>query len=190
MWEWLVPVIIVVALVLVIGIYLWTQYRTLSQLNAAATESWANVTGQLQSRAALVPGAVDTIKHYAPHEAAIFDTAAQASTDALQASSPDAVVAADSQLSTVVRSLQQVAGAYPQLLSSAKYLDLQKALSDAELESQSARRGYNAAARELNARAGQFPGTLFANRIGAAKLQPLESAAATTGGHGAPRIQF
>ncbi len=190
MWEWLVPLIIVVALVLVIGVYFWTQYRTLSQLNAAASDSWSNVTGQLQSRAELVPGAIDAIKHYAPHESAVFDSATQARDQALQAQTPEAVVAADSQLSTVVRSLQQVAGGYPQLLSSAKYLDLQKALSDAELQSQSARRNYNAAARELNARAGQFPGKLFAGRVGAEKLQPLESAAATTGGHGAPRIQF
>lgn len=190
MWEWLVPVIIVVALVFAVGVYFWVQYRALAQLNAAASDSWSNVTSHLHARADLVPGTVAAIEHYAPHESQAFATAAQARTAALDATTPDAVVAADSQLSTVVRSLQQVAGGYPQLLSSAKYLELQKNLSDAELQSQSARRNYNAAARELNARAGQFPGKLFASRIGAEKLQPLESASATTGGHGAPRIQF
>ncbi len=29
MWEWLIPVIIVVALVLVVGIYLWATYNSL-----------------------------------------------------------------------------------------------------------------------------------------------------------------
>ena len=36
MWEWLIPVLIVVALVVIVGIYLWATYNSLVQLNVTS----------------------------------------------------------------------------------------------------------------------------------------------------------
>ncbi len=35
MWEWLIPVLIVVALAVIIGIYLWATYNSLVQAQRA-----------------------------------------------------------------------------------------------------------------------------------------------------------
>ncbi len=190
MWEWLIPVIIVMVLLLVLGTYLWVSRRNLVHLQGAASDSFTQVTEALQSRAKLLPGAVSAIEHYAANETGVFSAAQGAQQQAISVAAADGVAAADSALTEAVRGLEKVAAGYPQLLSSPKYLQLQTALSDAELQSQSARRLYNAAAREVNARASHFPGKLFAKGVVGDPLEIIETAVAGTSGHGAPRIQF
>ena len=46
-WEWIVPVVIVVALVVIFGIYLWATYNSLVQLNDRVEEAWCDITVQL-----------------------------------------------------------------------------------------------------------------------------------------------
>ena len=54
--EWLIPLIIVVVLVLVIGIYLWATYNSLVTLNVRVDEAWSDITVQLKRRADLIHG--------------------------------------------------------------------------------------------------------------------------------------
>ena len=38
--AWLIPVLIVVALVVIVGIYLWATYNSLVALNVRVDEAW------------------------------------------------------------------------------------------------------------------------------------------------------
>ena len=68
--EWLVPVLIVVGVILLIGIYLWATYNSLVQLNVRVDEAWSGITVQLKRRADLIPNLIETVKGYASHEKA------------------------------------------------------------------------------------------------------------------------
>ena len=66
--EWLIPVIIVVVIVAIIGIYLWATYNSLVTLNVRVDEAWSDITVQLKRRADLIPNLIETVKGYAAHE--------------------------------------------------------------------------------------------------------------------------
>ena len=59
--EWLIPLIIVVVLVLVIGIYLWATYNSLVTLNVRVDEAWSDITVQLKRRADLIPNLIEAV---------------------------------------------------------------------------------------------------------------------------------
>ena len=76
--EWLVPVLIVVGVILLIGIYLWATYNSLVQLNVRVDEAWSGITVQLKRRADLIPNLIETVKGYASHEKAVFENVTRA----------------------------------------------------------------------------------------------------------------
>ena len=39
MWEWLVPLIVIVAILVIAGIYLWATYNSLVSLNVRVDEA-------------------------------------------------------------------------------------------------------------------------------------------------------
>ena len=88
MWEWLIPVLIVVALIVIVGIYFWATYNSLVQLNVRVDEAWSDITVQLKRRADLIPGLIETVKGYAAHERAVFENVTQARAETLSASGP------------------------------------------------------------------------------------------------------
>ncbi|MET1017820.1 MAG: LemA family protein, partial [Leifsonia flava] len=53
--EWLIPVLIVVALAAIVGIYFWVTYNSLVSLNVRVDEAWSDITVQLKRRADLIP---------------------------------------------------------------------------------------------------------------------------------------
>ena len=86
MWEWLVPIIVIVAILVIAGIYLWATYNSLVSLNVRVDEAWSDITVQLKRRADLLPNLIETVKGYAAHEKAVFEnvTRLQASQNFLQ----------------------------------------------------------------------------------------------------------
>ena len=60
--AWLIPVLIVVALVVIVGIYLWATYNSLVALNVRVDEAWSDITVQLKRRADLLPNLIETVK--------------------------------------------------------------------------------------------------------------------------------
>ena len=76
--EWLIPVIIVVVIVAIIGIYLWATYNSLVTLNVRVDEAWSDITVQLKRRADLIPNLIETVKGYAAHERGVAAVSARA----------------------------------------------------------------------------------------------------------------
>ena len=130
--EWLIPVIIVVALVVIIGIYLWATYNSLVTLNVRVDEAWSDITVQLKRRADLIPNLIEAVKGYAAHEKAVFENVTQARAETLQAQGPAEAGAAENHMQQALKSIFAVAEAYPQLQASQNFLQLQAELVDTE----------------------------------------------------------
>ena len=189
MWEWLIPVLIVVALVAIVGIYLWATYNSLVQLNVRVDEAWSDITVRLKRRADLLPNLIETVKGYAAHEKAVFENVTRARAETLQAQGPADAGIAEGHMQQALKSLFAVAEAYPQLQASQNFLQVQQSIVDTEDKIQASRRFYNGGVRELNTKIKIFPNTLFVRGLGFTERDFFEvdepSAIAEP-----PRVQF
>ncbi|GGD42091.1 LemA family protein [Microbacterium faecale] len=187
--EWLVPVLIVVAVLVIAGIYLWATYNSLVSLGTRVDEAWSGIDVQLKRRADLIPNLIETVKGYAAHERAVFENVTRARAETLDASGPAQAGAAENHMQQALKSLFAVAEAYPQLQASQNYLQLQNELVDTEDKIQASRRFYNGGVRELNIKIKQFPNNLFAGGLGFTEREffEVEDAAAV---RQPPRVQF
>ncbi|TFC85154.1 LemA family protein [Cryobacterium sinapicolor] len=187
--EWLIPVLIVVALVVIIGIYLWATYNSLVTLKVRVDEAWSDITVQMKRRADLIPNLIETVKGYAAHERAVFENVTKARAESLNAQGPAESAAAENHMQTALRSIFAVAEAYPQLQASQNYLQLQGELVDTEDKIQASRRFYNGGVRELNTKIQVFPNNLIARNLGFTQrdfFEVSDSAAIAE----PPRVQF
>ncbi|MEI6405145.1 MAG: LemA family protein [Actinomycetes bacterium] len=153
--------IVVGALVLLV-LFVITQYNRLVRLNVRVDESFSQIEVQLQRRADLIPNLVETVKGYAAHESATFEKVVAARAAATSAKGVADVAAADGQLTQALRGLLAVSEAYPDLKASANFIALQEELSSTENKVGFARQYYNDNVRSLNEAIKTFPGNSFA----------------------------
>ena len=172
-----ITLIVIIAIVAVIGIFLWSTYNGLVTLNVRVDEAWSDITVQLKRRADLIPNLIETVKGYATHEKEVFDnvTKARAATVSPQVlQHPAQAAAAEDGFSAAMKSLFAVAEAYPQLQANQNFLSLQAELSDTEDKIMAARRFYNGGVRELNTKIQQFPNNVFAKNLGFSEREFFE----------------
>ena len=187
--EWLIPVLIVVGLVVIVGIYLWVTYNSLVTLKVRVDEAWSDITVQMKRRADLIPNLIETVKGYAAHEKTVFENVTKARAESLSAQGPAEMAAAENHMQQALRSIFAVAEAYPQLQASQNYLQLQAELVDTEDKIQASRRFYNGGVRELNTKIKVFPNNLIARNLGFTErdfFEVSDSAAIAE----PPRVQF
>jgi LemA protein len=102
--EWLIPVIIVVVIVAIIGIYLWATYNSLVTLNVRVDEAWSDITVQLKRRADLIPNLIETVRGYAAHEKGVFESVTQARAETLSAQGPAEASTAENHMQSALKS--------------------------------------------------------------------------------------
>jgi LemA protein len=185
----IVTIVVVVALLALLGLYLWSSYRSLIALKGRVDEGWADLRAEIRGRAELVPNIVDTVHKYATHEQGVFDAIERARTETVEAAEPAVASQAESHMQQALRGVFSTAESFPQLQASPAFLDLQSALVDREDKIQASRRFYNGGVREYNTRIQTFPNSLFAKRLGLTRrdfFEAGESAAIAQ----PPRVQF
>ena len=164
-----ISLIVIIAIVAILGIYLWSTYNGLVTLNVRVDEAWSDITIQLKRRADLIPNLIETVKGYATHESQVFEnvTRARAATVSPETMAHPALAAqAENNLKSAMMNLYAVAEAYPQLQANQNFLGLQAELTDTEDKIMAARRFYNGGVRELNTKIKQFPQVLFVRSLG------------------------
>ena len=179
---------IIFAVVFVVILFAVMIYNRLVRLRALVKEAFSGITVQLRRRADLIPNLVETVKGYATHEKATFEAITEARGAMTGASGVAATAAADAQMTGLIGRLFAVAEAYPELRASENFQQLQGELSAIEGELQSARRYYNATARDLNTRIQSFPDMLFARPMGFGEEPYYEDADPAI--QSAPKIDF
>lgn len=157
---------IVLGVIALLVLMFVTLYNRLVRLRALVREAFSGITVQLRRRADLIPNLVEAVKGYAAHERETFETISANRSAAIGGGSVAATAQADMAMTGMLGRLMAVAEAYPQLKADANFRQLQDQLSSIETELQSARRYYNATARDLNTTAVGFPGVLIAGPMG------------------------
>lgn len=165
----MVAVYLVIAVIVVAGLYVASKYNGLVRLNVEVDEAWSDITVQLKRRYDLIPNLVESVKGYAKHEKNVFEDVTKARANALNAKGVADTAKAENQLQQSLKSLFAVAENYPQLKASENFMQLQEELVDTEDKIQASRRFYNGTVRDFNTRIKVFPTNIFAKRLGVIK---------------------
>jgi LemA protein len=168
MRKWLVNVMVLAASVNLAG----CGYNKLQEQDEGVKAAWSEVVNQYQRRADLIPNLVATVKGYAAQEERVLVevTEARAQVGTIQVTpetlnDPAAFAkfqAAQSTLTSSLRSLIAVSENYPDLKSDANFRDLQVQLEGTENRITVARNRYIEAVKTYNVTVRSFPTNLTA----------------------------
>lgn len=168
---WLVPVLIVAALVGVVLFFTVGQYNGLVKLRNRFRNGFAQIDVQLKRRHDLIPNLVETAKTYMKHERETLEAVIQARNAAESARSglsPDnaggmgELMKAEGGLSSAMGRLFALSEAYPDLRSNENMKQLSEELTSTENKVAFARQGYNDAVMHYNNKREAFPSSVIA----------------------------
>lgn len=178
---------ILLALILIVGMWLVATYNKLVNLRNRVRNAWSQIDVQLQRRHDLIPSLVETVKGYAAHERGTFEEVTKARTAVMTANSPQAKADAENVLGATLKSLFAVAEAYPQLQADQNFRELQLELSDTEDKISYMRQSYNDTVMRYNTAIQQFPAVVVASMMGFHSEQSFD---AETGSETVPKFSF
>ena len=157
--------ILIVALILGVGIPISIS-NNIIRLSRLCDESWSGIDVVLKRRHDLIPNLIECVKGYMAHEQDVLTKVIALRDEAVQAHGSAGVVAAERALVPALSGLFVRAEAYPDLKSSANFLQLQEELMNTEDRIAAARRFYNNNVRSFNVAIESFPGSMLrGNRI-------------------------
>ena len=154
---WVILVVVVLLVMFVIS-----NYNALVQLRNNVKDQWAQIDVQLKRRFDLIPNLVETVKGYAKHEKETLEGVVKARNTYLAASTPEAQMEADGELTKAVSKLFALSEAYPDLKANENFVSLQNDLKDTEDKIASARQFYNDVVLKYNDQVEVFPGSIIA----------------------------
>jgi LemA protein len=178
---------IVVAIVVLLGLYVVGVYNGLVRRRNNIDGAWSQIDVQLQRRYDLIPNLVETVKGYAEHERGVFDEVTKARAGAINAQGVAQQAQAENMVTNALKSLFAVAEAYPDLKANQNFLALQEELSGTEGRIAYARQFYNDAVQGYNTKIQSFPGNVIA---GAFKFGAREYFEVVDAGRGPVSVQF
>lgn len=155
--------IVIIAIIVVIGIWLAGTYNALVNLRNMVKDQWAQIDVHLKRRADLIPNVVETVKGYASHEKETLDAVITARNKAVSASTVEEEIKANGELTNALGRLFAVAEAYPDLKANTNFVDLQNTLKDTEDKIAFARQFYNDAVLKYKNKLEMFPTNIVAS---------------------------
>ncbi len=172
---------VLVALLVVAGLYLIGIYNGLVGLRAGVQVAWANIDVLLKQRHDELPKLVETCRRYMQFEQETLERVMRARASVSEASAAGDVAgvgSAERQLRTGMSRLFAVAENYPQLKSDATFRQLQARITTLEESIADRRELYNEQVNLNNVRVQVFPDTLIARQFGFKAARLLEFSAA------------
>ncbi len=154
--------LVILAFVLLVGLWVWSGYNSLVRLKNYVEAAWAQIDVELKRRFDLIPNLVETVKGYAGHEKEVFQRVTEARSQISKAGDAAARIEAENQLSTSLSRLIAVSESYPELKANTNFMDLQKQLQETENRIEKARRQYNERIMQYHAGLRQFPRNILA----------------------------
>ena len=169
--------IILLGGLIVLGVAGIGSYNSLIGRRNRADQALSSIEVQLTQRYDLISKLVETVRQYMGHERSLLEDIVKLRSQAASASTPEARITADNELSRAMTQLNVTMENYPQLRSSENFVQLQRSLNEVEEQISAARRSYNAAAVEYNNAIEMFPSSVIANAM---SFQPKQLYAAET----------
>ena len=191
-----ISLIVIIAIVAILGIFLWSTYNGLVTLNVRVDEAWSDITVQLKRRADLIPNLVNTVKGAANFEqetltrlveARAKATSVNISADNLTPEKMAEFQQAQAGVSQGIGRLLAVVENYPDIKANQNFRDLQAQLEGTENRIKVSRNDFNAAVQQYNGTVRTFPNNLFAGMFG---FKTKEGFAADPGSDKAPEVKF
>ena len=156
-------IIILIAVVAIIVLFVINTYNTLVGLRNKVKDQWAQIDVQLKRRFDLIPNLVETVKGYAKHESDTLEAVVKARNTYLAASTPEAQMKADGELTQAITKLFALSEAYPELKANENFKQLQSELTSTEDKISYARQFYNDIVMKYNNKIEMFPSNIVAS---------------------------
>lgn len=175
--EWIIVLIIGVALLVGIAIWAIKAYNKLIDLRNRTEEGQSQISTQLQRRYDLIPNLVETVKGYAEHENKTFENVTIARNMAGQAArseDPADFARAEKAFGDAMVDVNVVAEAYPDLKANANFQQLQDELSGTENRVAASRQYFNDSVYEYNTQCETFPSNVIAGMFNFDKQEYFE----------------
>jgi LemA protein len=157
---------IIIGIIVLAALYLTFAYNSLVRMRNSVENAWRQIDVQLKRRHDLIPNLVEAVKGYMQFERDTLTQVIEARNRAVGASSQEARLQAENQLSAGLGRLFALMENYPQLKSDENVLQLQEQLITTENQIAFARQAYNDAVMELNNRIETFPTNIIADHFG------------------------
>lgn len=190
---------VLVALVVVLGLWVAGIYNTLVGLRNRFKNAFAQIDVQLKRRYDLIPNLVEVAKGYMKHESSTLEAVIKARNIALAASQTAAanpadanamkgLMSAEAGLGGALSRLMVVSEQYPDLKANTNMLQLTEELTSTENKVSFARQAYNDSVMTYNTTREVFPNVIFAGMFGflPAELFKIEDPTERN----APKVQF
>ncbi|MBU0660670.1 LemA family protein [Patescibacteria group bacterium] len=168
---------ILIALIVVVGVWLIALYNGLVKLNNRTKEGWSDIDVQLKRRHDLIPNLVASVKGYMKHEKELLENITKARSNAMSAQdagNTGELATAEAALGGMLSKLQIAVEAYPDLKANNNVAQLMDELSDTENKIQASRRFYNGMVRDFNTKIETFPNNVFAGMLNFKKYDFFE----------------
>ena len=143
-----------------------STYNGLVALRNRVKDQWAQIDVQLKRRFDLIPNLVETVKGYAKHESDTLEAVVKARNTYLAASTPEAQMKADGELTQAITKLFALSEAYPELKANENFKQLQSELTSTEDKISYARQFYNDVVMKYNNKVEVFPSNIVAGMVG------------------------
>ena len=153
---------IILIVVAVIVLYVISTYNGLVVLRNKVKDQWSQIEVQLKRRADLIPNLVETVKGYAAHEKDTLEAVVSARNKAVSATTPEAEMQANGELSQALGRLFALTEAYPDLKANTNFVDLQNQLKETEDKISYSRQFYNDTVLKYQNKKESFPSNIIA----------------------------
>ena len=190
---------VLVALIVVLGLWVTGIYNSLVALRNRFKNAFAQIDVQLKRRYDLIPNLVEVAKGYMKHESTTLEAVIKARNIALAASQSAAanpadanamkgLVTAETGLGGALSRLMVVAEQYPDLKANQNMMQLTEELTSTENKVSFARQAYNDSVMGYNTTRETFPNVIFAGMFGflPAELFKIDDPAERN----APKVSF
>ncbi|WP_217587222.1 LemA family protein [Lentibacillus saliphilus] len=157
----MLPMIVIIAVVVVLGLFLMTTYNSLVKYRNWVQEAWSQIDVQLKRRHDLIPNLVNTVKGYAAHEKETLEKVIQARNQ-LVSGTPQERIEADNEIQGALKSIFALSESYPDLKANQNFLNLQEELTTTENKVAYSRQLYNKTVADYNIKRESFPANIIA----------------------------
>ena len=148
-----------------------TAYNGLIALRTQVDRAWANIDVILKQRFDEIPQLVEVLEQFVQHEKSVIRTVMEARAHYGSAKNPADKAKAAGEMSMALQGIFAIGEAYPELKSTANFVQIQGRLSALEGQLADRRETYNESVTNWNTRIAQFPDMFFASMMSA---QPRE----------------
>ncbi len=154
---------VVLGILVIVILFVITSYNSLVVLRNRVRDQWAQIDVQLKRRFDLIPNLVETVKGYAKHESETLENVIKARNTFLSATTPDAEMEADGELTKAITKLFALTESYPELKANTNFMELQTELRQTEEKIASSRQFYNDTVLTYNNKIEVIPTNIIAS---------------------------